>query len=162
MSATISQTQIGPIVPHEPMTVRDIIFGVLGSGMILFAVFLLIFGGPGDSGGKIPDTIPTLGMIAPVQGATVSGPLVVDFSSTRELEQGPGGWGVETLHIHLDINGQSFMPAPQDVVRSPNGLYRWTLPALSAGEHSLRLYWAGPDHREVADGSTEAIQVRVR
>jgi hypothetical protein len=160
VSTTSAEPELQAL-PSRPMAGRDMALGVVGGAMVIFAVVLLFLGGERDTGAAMPPaSVPALEVTSPASGAEVVGPLVLEFSSAREMEFGPGGWGVGDLHIHMDIDGRSFMPSGRDIVRQPNGLYRWTT-SLPSGEHSVRLYWAGLDHRALTDGATEPVRVRV-
>lgn len=140
-------------------TARDIVFGAVGGVMVLMAVVLLFVGGERDTGSAVAVEIPALQIVTPDDGAEVWGPLRIEFRSSRVVEHGSGGWGVDDLHIHLDIDGRSFMPASRDIERISDGEYRWSLPALPPGAHTLRLYWSGPDHRALEDGGSEPVRV---
>lgn len=142
-------------------SVADLVLLVLGGAMILGALVLLLRGGPED-GGAGSGPVPGLGIVQPAPGAAVSGPFGVVFRSEQELRQMPTGWGADSLHLHILIDGQSYMPSPTDIQRQPDGSYRWSVPALPPGEHSLRLFWSGPDHRPIPRGGSERVQVRAQ
>jgi len=129
--------------------------------MVLGALFLLVFGGPRDTG-LARTSAPVLNIVQPTSGAVVSGPVDFVFAVAGEMERLPGGWGMGDLHIHLEFNQMEFMPGPNDIVRLPNGMYRWTIPGLPSGDHSARLFWAGPDHRATMEGSSIPVNLRSR
>jgi hypothetical protein len=127
--------------------------------MVLGALILLLMGGQRDTGARTSD-VPRLTMVQPTAGALISGPVHFVFDVPAAIEQHPGGWGTGDLHIHLDVNGREFMPSPRDIVRLPSGMYRWTLPGLPPGDHEVRLFWAGPDHRPIAEGASATVPIR--
>jgi hypothetical protein len=129
--------------------------------MILGALILLLMGGERDTGAR-PSAVPRLTMVQPSSGALISGPVHFVFDVPVAIEQHPGGWGTGDLHIHLEVNGREFMPSPRDIMRLPTGMYRWTLPGLPPGDHEVRLFWAGPDHRAIAEGATPNVPIRSR
>jgi len=129
--------------------------------MVVGAIFLLFFGGPRDTG-LARSSAPVLNLVQPVSGAVVSGPVNFIFDFEGEMERLPGGWGTGDLHIHLEVNGREFMPGPNDIARMPNGMYRWTLSGLPVGDHTARVFWAGPDHRAIAEGSSIPVTLRSR
>jgi hypothetical protein len=129
--------------------------------MVLGALILLLMGGERDTGSRI-SAIPPITMVQPTSGALVTGPVHFVFDVPVEIGQHPGGWGTGDLHIHLDVNGREFMPSPRDIVRLPSGMYRWTLTGLPPGDHEVRLFWAGPDHRALAEGATSTLSIRSR
>lgn len=130
--------------------------------MILLALLVLIFGGPGDGDAAEDATLPELRILSPTDGSEVSGPLTVDFTSAAELSPRPGGWGTGDLHVHLMLGEREFMASGATVSRLPSGVYRWTLGVLPEGEHSVTLFWSGADHRPLAEGGTDPIRVRSR
>jgi hypothetical protein len=140
---------------------RDRLLGILGGAMVLGALILLLLGGERDTGARTFAT-PPITMVQPTSGALVTGPVHFVFDVPVEIGQHPGGWGTGDLHIHLEVNGREFMPSPRDIVRLPSGMYRWTLPGLPPGDHEVRLFWAGPDHRALAEGATSTISIRSR
>jgi hypothetical protein len=159
-------TSTGSPAPARPanaggLQVRDIVLGTIGAGMVVFAIVLLLAGGERDAG--VPSAnVPSVTMVQPQAGAELSGPVHIVFDLPGEMERMPSGWGVGDLHIHLDVNGREFMPSARDIERLPNGMYRWTLAGLPAGEHELRLFWAGRDHQPLTQGASSPIRVRAR
>ncbi len=150
-----------PGAPAHPrvLEIRDLVLGVIGAGMVLFAVVLLFMGGERDTGGGRVDA-PVITLVQPATGSSIDGPLHVVFGVRGSLERMPSGWGAGELHLHLELNGREFMPGPLDIEPLPNGMYRWTLSALPAGEHEIRLHWAGRDHRAIPEGASMPVRVR--
>lgn len=141
-------------------TLPDRLLGLVGGAMIVAALAVLLFGGEGDTGQPAAPA-PRLSVVAPAAGALVREALVVEFRSDAELRPQPGGWGVGSHHLHLELDGTEYMPAPTDVERLPSGAYRWVLPRLDPGEHTLRLFWSGPDHRPLPDGASAPVRFSV-
>jgi hypothetical protein len=164
MQGAIShQTRGGAAEPGESpdARLRDRLLGLLGGAMVLGALVLLLMGGERDTGAA-PSAVPRLTMVQPTAGALLSGPVHFVFDVPVEIAQHPGGWGTGDLHVHLEVNGREYMPSPRDIARLPSGMYRWTLPGLPAGDHQVRLFWAGPDHRAIAEGATATVPIRYR
>jgi hypothetical protein len=165
MDKTLQTTAAGPreaAAPNrgsERLDLRDTLLGAIGAGLVIFAVVLLFLGGERDTGAGAVNA-PVLNMVQPAAGAVIQGPLHVVFRLNRELERLPTGWGVGDLHLHLGINGREYMPGARDIEPLQDGLYRWTLSGLPAGEHELRLFWAGADHRAMASGASIPVRVR--
>jgi hypothetical protein len=148
--------------PPARRTPQDIVLGVIGAAMVLMAVVLLVMGGESDSGLPRSAAPPALTVAAPVPGATVEGPVEVVFRSAAELGPKPMGWGTEQLHLHLQVDGQQFMPAAGDIRRLPDGSYLWRFGALEPGPHTLRLFWSDTAHRPLAEGASEPLRVQAR
>jgi hypothetical protein len=146
-------------VEGRGLDVRDLVLGVIGAGMVVFAVFLLFAGGERDTGGGRVGA-PVITLVQPTAGTAIRGPLHVVFDVRGSLERLPTGWGSGDLHIHLALDGREFMPGPRDIEALPNGMYRWTLPGLPAGEHEIRLFWAGRDHRPMLEGASMPVRVQ--
>lgn len=145
------------------MTMSERVLGVLGGGMVLAALVLLVAGGESDTGAR-PETFatPRLEMVQPREGDVIEGPLPVVFRVDGEMEIGPGGWGVGTHHLHLELDGVELMPAAADIERLGEGEYRWVLRTPAPGPHTLRLLWSGMDHRPLPGTATPPVRVEVR
>lgn len=140
----------------------DRLLGAVGGAMVLAAVVLFFFGGDGDTGGAAGAgaPVPSLTLVTPVHGATVGTPLDLHFRSEEEISPRAGGWGTESLHLHLSLDGREFMPGAGDLRRDAAG-YRWTVPGVPAGEHTVQLYWADLDHQRLEEGATPPVLIRV-
>lgn len=148
--------------PSTGRPVADRVLGVVGGAMILAAVVLLFVGGESDGATGAAIDAPALEMIQPKHGSPVrTKRLFVVFRSEADLRPKPGGWGTDSLHLHLSLNGTELMPAAGDIERLPDDLFRWTLPRPEAGVHTLRLFWSGPDHRPIPGTGSRAVQVKV-
>lgn len=90
---------------------------------------------------------PQLVVLSPRPGDALNDSLVVRFRTDAPLELTPHGWAAGDLHPHALIDDTEYMAAAADIRSVGAGEYSWRLPASTAGEHTLRLGWAGPDHR---------------
>lgn len=144
-------------------SVADRMLGLIGGAMVLAALFLLVFGGEGDGAGagEAVAAVPALALRSPEDGATAGAPLELRFETAEEITSRPSGWGTESLHLHLRLDGREFMPGPADLRRDPAGGYVWTVPGVGEGEHTVQLYWSDLQHRPMRAGATPAIRVRV-
>jgi hypothetical protein len=142
-------------------SVSDRLLGYAGGAMIVAALMLLIFGGPGDQGSTLILPPPSLELISPVDRATTDNPLQLIFRTGDPITPQPGGWGRGGYHIHGELNGREVMPGPADIRRQRDGSYLWALGRVPAGEVRLRLYWSDAAHRPVESAATEPISVRV-
>jgi hypothetical protein len=143
-------------------TVSDRVLGAIGSAMILAAAWILLFGGPGDTGVASATAPPQLELISPASGDTSGAPVTLHFASSLPLGMQPGGWGAAGFHLHAEIDGQEIMPRPDDIRREGDGVYLWELASLPAGEHSVRIVWSDASHAPVVGGATEPVSVTVR
>lgn len=130
--------------------------------MVAAAVIVLIRGGARDT--SVPVTAPPpIQIAAPAQGAVLHGPFAIDFRVPGvELEQSAGEWGLDGMHLHILVDGGSFMPAPTDITRLPGGAYRWSFHALDPGQHQIRLFWSNPVHLPLRGGGSGAVTVEAR
>jgi hypothetical protein len=142
-------------------SLADRLLGLVGAAMVVAAVVFAVAGGEADPGVPAPVAPPALRLIAPVDGATLDGELAVVFRSASELRQMPGGWGAESLHLHLELDGVQLMPSTADIQRLAPGEYRWVLPRPAPGEHTLRLFWSDADHTPLTEGASAPVRVRV-
>lgn len=143
----------------QKSTLGERMLGWFGAGLILLAVLVFVFGEGTD--GETAGAPPELEIISPTEGSSIEGPLVFEFTAPGDLAPLPGGWGLAPYHLHSEIDGVEYMPAPNDIVRA-NGAYQWDMGELPPGRYELRLFWADEQHRPVRDGSTGLITVGVR
>jgi hypothetical protein len=140
----------------------DRLLGVVGTALIVagvgFALARMVAGEapPEQASGGVAE----LRLLAPSEGESVGSPVGIVFESAAVLTPGPMGWQAGGLHLHAEVNGREAMPGPRDITRLEGGRYRWMLRA-PAGELSLRLFWAGADHRPIEEGATPRVQVSV-
>jgi hypothetical protein len=141
----------------------DRLLGVVGTVLIVagvgFALARMVAGEAPTE--PVAARVAELRLLAPSEGETVGSPVGIVFESAAALTPGPMGWQAGGLHLHADLNGREAMPGPRDITRLEGGRYRWMLRA-PPGELSLRLFWAGADHRPIEEGATPHIQVMVR
>jgi hypothetical protein len=151
-----------PARPPAPRrTPVETLLGVVGGAMVVLAVVLLFVGGPSDGAATPGTRAPALELLDPAPGSSVPARPTLVFASGAELVRMPGGWGVGDLHLHVEIDGREFMPSTAEIERVAAGTYRWTVGPLDPGVRTLRLFWAGPDHRAMDEGATPRVSVRV-
>lgn len=143
----------------RPAVRAPLIVGFLLAGGALLALGLFadrLRRAPDDTG------VPTLTLLAPAPGDTVdAGPVRVLFQSGDPLRLGSMGWVAGDLHPHLLLDGRELMAAPADIRETPDG-YRWTLPAVAPGAHTLLLAWAASHHGTVSDTAGRTIRFHSR
>ena len=105
--------------------------------------------------------IPAITLLAPLQGDTVSAPIIAHFRAGDRLELGPMGWASDDLHLHAYVDSVEVMPAAADIEVNADGTYTWHIPAES-GAHSLQLSWAGMHHGSITAGASEVVHIVVR
>jgi hypothetical protein len=144
-------------------TPRDRVFGAVAVVALLLALFFLARGGSDTGARSDVAAPPTLTIVEPTDGATVTGAFPVVFRPGGELRQTPAGWTLAgRYHLHASVDETELMAAPQDVQSLGNGRYRWTVPALSAGGHRLVLRWAGPNHSPLRTGESAPVIITAR
>lgn len=144
---------------RSPGFVPDRLLGVLGGVMILAALIVLIRGGAKDASTPAAPP-PPIQLIAPTSGATLRGPFLIVFRvENAELSRTSMGWGLPGMHLHIDVDDASVMPAASDIVRQPDGSYRWAFGALGPGAHRIRLYWSDVNHIPLGGGGSPVVRV---
>jgi hypothetical protein len=143
----------------RPLTPTIIVLLVVGAVLLVIGLWTGGGGGPKARPAAHPDT---LVIVAPSDSATVSAPLTVTFATRARLRAGPMGWQAGTYHLHALLDGADIMPGTLDVQPAGSGQFRWTLKNVAAGEHTLRLVWARPDHRSIPQGASQEISLTVQ
>jgi hypothetical protein len=140
-------------------SVPDRILAILGGAMVLGALIVLLRGGPEDA--SAPTTPPPpIQLLAPAPGTAVAGPFAISFRvENATLALTPNGWGIPGMHLHIEVDGTSFMPAASDVAAQSDGSYRWTFPALDPGPHTIRLYWSDMNHAAIPGGGSPPLKI---
>jgi hypothetical protein len=108
-----------------------------------------------------PTAAPQLTIRSPAEAAVTDSPLVIRFSSERELTLGHSGWASGTYHLHAHVNGVEHMPAARDIVRTGDE-YAWTISGAPRGRAVIRLGWADHAHRAVSSGATDSIRITIK
>jgi hypothetical protein len=166
MSSTITETAAREApAPTPPSDTRasDRLFGAVGIAAILLAAFFFVFGDADSGAAALPDDgVPQLRILSPDAGAALAQPALLEFDAGVPLRLGPTGWTAGDLHLHLYAGDTEVMPTSGDLQRIEGTRYVWRLPRLPAGERTLRLQWAGTDHRSMEQGASEALPVQLR
>jgi len=150
-----------PATPPGVRSVPDRVLGVVGGAMIIAAVLLLLFGGESDGGVPVAPGAPGLSLIAPAPGSTVENPIEMRFRTDATIQRMPGGWGIDRLHLHAEVNGRELMPGPTDIERQQDGSYLWRLGNVPTGDLRLRLFWSNEAHQRVTESMSDPVEVRV-
>jgi hypothetical protein len=140
----------------------DRLLGVVGAAMVAAAIFLLLFGGPGDGQEGVAAPPPTLRLESPADAAVVEPPLRILFRAEGSLSRTPGGWGTGEFHVHAELAGRELMPGPDDIRRVEGGLYEWTVANPPRGASRLRLFWSDRSHRAMPETSTAEVGIVVQ
>ena len=144
--------------PRQRSTDRA--YGIIAAALALLALFFLLRGGPADTGAAAG--VPRLSVVEPREGAEVSLPAGVVFDAGTRLEVGPMGWNAGGRHVHLLVGGTELMAGADDVQPLGGNRYRWTVPSLPRGGHTLQLTWSDEAHRPLAEGASRPVKVIVR
>jgi hypothetical protein len=134
-----------------------IIIGFLAAGALLLGLGMFA-----DRMRSAPEpALPELTLLAPRAGDTVSAPLAVRFHTPAPLALTSMGWTAGDLHPHILLDGRELMAAAADIESQPDG-FRWRLPTLPPGDHTLLLAWAGMHHGTLGDTVGRTIRFHVR
>lgn len=148
-----------PITP--PVSTRGIIFGTVLLGLLLFG-FAFWANSAAQRVGGSTGSLPELLILEPVGGSALAGRVPLVFQVEADLRRAPAGWSAGSAHLHAAVNGQELMPGATEIEILSRNLYRWTLPALPTGEHTVRLFWSDARHRPIEDGASAPLRIRVR
>lgn len=148
--------------PDRHRGVADRVLGATGAAMVVAALWLLLFGGPGDQVTESAAEPPMLSILSPAAGDTVFAPLPIHFASDRTLAPHSDGWGADGFHVHAEIAGREVMPGPADIRRLGEGRYEWVVPGIPSGTVELRLVWSDERHGRVAANATKGVSIFVR
>lgn len=146
--------------PGAPRPLTPAIVVVFLVGAILLVIGLITGrGSPSAPPASPPDT---LTIVTPTDSAAVPAPLAITFATRAPLRVGPMGWQAAGYHLHALVDGKQVMPGAMDIRALGQDQYRWTLKDVPAGDHTLRLVWARPDHRSIPEGASPEISVTVQ
>lgn len=134
--------------------------GWIGGAMVVAAVYLLLFGGPGDSEVASTAPPPVLEVLEPSTGDSLAHPLQIRFRVDAPFTRQPGGWGSGGYHLHASVDGREIMPRPSDIQRLGASTYRWTFPPIPAESASIRLFWSDRAHQPISRGG-DPIQIQL-
>lgn len=108
------------------------------------------------------ERLPYLTIVTPRSGATVLSPVIVVFETPADLSMMTmGGHGMPTgPHLHMELDRRLVMPTLQQVTRLNRMAYEVTLGPATPGPHTIRVYWAGKDHKPIS--SVQVVTVLVQ
>lgn len=116
---------------------------VLGAAVLTAAAC----GSNGSSGSATGGGKPTLAITSPAQGASVSAPFELKFTSNQPI--GPTETGKDHVHLFVDGGGSY-----QVVTASPA-----TVKGLAPGKHTLKLTLQHADHSPIGPQATITVTV---
>jgi len=98
------------------------------------------------------ERLPPLAIVTPKSGATVQSPVVVVFETPADLSMmtiSEHGMALGP-HLHVELDGRLTMPTFQQVTRLHPTTYQVTVGPAKPGSHTIRVYWAGKDHKPIS------------
>ena len=108
-------------------------------------------------------SLPPIRVTAPASQAVVRNPVALMFETPADMTQytmggmasmegmGPG------LHLHIIVDGATtLMPNGEQVTKVGDHRYRYALPRLSAGSHTVKVFWAD-NKTHAARGPVQAV-----
>lgn len=132
-------------------------------GIAITGVFLVLLAYMANRRRADLAATPQLTIVAPAGDAAVDSPLVVRFTSSRQLELQSTGWGTSGLHLHATVGSTQHMPAARDISTVGANTYEWVLAAVPRGSNqALQLSWADMQHHPLPQGASSQISVTVR
>jgi hypothetical protein len=148
-----------PVTP--PISTRGILLGTVLLG-VLFVGFALWANSAAQRAEAAPAGLPELLILEPVDGSALVGRIPLVFQVEADLRRAPAGWSAGRVHLHAAVNGYELMPGAAEIEILDRNRYRWTLPALPSGEHTLQLFWSDALHRPLEDGASAPLRIQVR
>jgi hypothetical protein len=145
--------------PAEPPLRSDRFYGAVALVLVLVAAFFAIRGGESD--GAVPG-VPRLSISEPVDGAQPPQPVSVVFESSSPLRPGPSGWSADGRHVHLRVAGSELMASGGEVQPLGGNRYRWLLPRLPEGSHTVQLFWSDSAHQALRAGASPPVRIQLR
>jgi hypothetical protein len=107
------------------------------------------------------ENLPSLTLVAPVNGATVIGPVIIVFQTSADLSKmTTGSHARSTAHIHVELDKRLTMPTMKHLTKVGTDRYQLNLGRARPGKHSIRLYWGDNRHRPL--GAAQVISIIVK
>lgn len=105
--------------------------------------------------------LPPLRILSPKEGAQIGSAVSVEFETPADLSKMTMSAKEIGAHLHLDLDGQSLMPAQSDLKPLGARRYRYTfdLPA-SPGKRVIKVYWSDAAHKTI-ESSVQQVTVTV-
>ena len=98
------------------------------------------------------ERLPPLTIVTPKAGATVQSPVVVVLETPADLSMmtiSEHGMAMGP-HLQVELDGRLTMPTFQQVTRLNPTRYQVTVGSATRGSHTIRVYWAGKDHKPMS------------
>jgi len=108
------------------------------------------------------EPLPPLAIVTPKTGATVQSPVIVVFETPADLSMmtlGEHGMAMGP-HLHVELDGRLTMPTFKQVTRLNPTTYQVTVGPAKPGSHTIRVYWAGKDHKPIS--SVQVVTAKVQ
>lgn len=113
-------------------------------------------------------SLPPILVVAPASHAAVKNPVVLTFETRADMAKYTMGGmasmeGMGTgVHLHIIVDGATtLMPTGEQVTPAGRHTYKVTLPSLSAGSHTMRVFW-GDNKTHAARGPVQAVSFACR
>lgn len=107
--------------------------------------------------------LPPLRLVAPQDRARLRNPVTVVVEIPGDIDRVTMGGRTEAgagVHLHLSVDHQVFMPTSSQLRRIGPARYAFPLPPLSAGTHTIRVFWADDAHHRTV-GAVHSVTCTV-
>ncbi|HUP89052.1 MAG TPA: hypothetical protein VM100_06880 [Longimicrobiales bacterium] len=132
-------------------------------GIALTAVLLVFLAYAASKRRAEIDAVPRLTLLSPTEGASVTLPLIVRFTSTVPLELQSMGWTAASHHLHAWLDNTQLMPAAKDIHKIDGNTYEWRIDQTPHGDQmQFRLSWADMKHNPIPEGASRQITLSIR
>jgi methionine-rich copper-binding protein CopC len=102
--------------------------------------------------GMTKPSLPPLKLVAPASQGTLKNPVAIVVETPGDIKQltmggmgqmsGMSGMGDTGVHLHILVDGVASMPTSDQLMALGNHRYQYTLAPLSAGTHTVKVFWA--------------------
>lgn len=117
-------------------------------------------------------SVPPLRLVAPAAHAQLKNPVAVVIETPGDISQltmgqtmapmsgmSSGGMGPR-VHLHIVVDGTAYMPAASQLTKVGPARYQYMLPNLTAGPHTVKVFWAD-DRTHAPTGGVESATYTV-
>lgn len=120
--------------------------------------------------GMTTPALPPLKLVAPPNHAIMKNPVAVVIETSGDIKQltmggtgqmsGMSGMAGPNVHLHILVDGVVTMPTSDQLTALGNHRYKYTVAPLSAGSHTVRVFW-GDNRTHQPMGSVQAATCTV-
>ena len=110
--------------------------------------------------------LPALHLVTPADGAYVANPVALVIETPGNIDELTMGGSMSSMsgmagtHLHILADATTFMPAASQLTKIGPSRYKYTLPKLGAGAHTIKVFWAD-NKTHAPQGAVQTVHVTV-